>query len=1177
MILPVPARERERLKALRSYQILDSPAEKEFDRLTELASLICNAPVSSISLVDEKRLWFKSRRGIGDQEIPRDESFCQYTIMGNELMEVEDTNLDDRFRRFAEGGAGYRFYAGMPLIEPGGFALGSLCVLDQQPRSLNEVQIKALHLLAEEVVAAIIERRHQEERRHFQKLFQLANDIITVAGQDGFFKRINPAFTAILGWSEEEALSTPISEFVHPDDLVATIKEIERLGRGEYSVNFTNRFRSSDGNYITLQWVSTPEVLTGNIYSVARDVSYEKEREEQLVKSENRFRAFFENSQGLMCTHDTEGQLITVNKAGASLLGYSTDELRTKTLYSIIDAQHHPMLNLYLQKIKLEGKAGGLMHASHKDGSDRILYFNNVLEHDPDGTSYVIGNAIDITESHKLSAELERANKMLKQTSKIANVGGWEIDLDSNTIYWSEQTRVIHEVGPDFKPDFDTAITFYRDPAERERIMQLVRRAREEGESYDVELRFVTATGKDKWVRALGIPEFEGGVCKRIYGTFQDIDDRKKAEMELRAAKALAEQASVAKSEFLANMSHEIRTPLNGVIGFTDLVLKTNLNDTQHQYISIVNQSANALLAIINDILDFSKIEAGKLELDIAECDVYEMTSQAADIISYQAQKKGVEVLLNVSSDLPRFISADAVRTKQILINLLSNAVKFTEKGEIELSVKVLGHDKGLTRLRFAVRDTGIGIKPDRQERIFEAFLQEDASTTKKYGGTGLGLAISNRLLGLMDSRLELKSAPGLGSTFYFDLLLPARTGEPLNWYGIDKIKKALIVDDNDNNRTIIRQMLLLKQISSDEARNGIEALSLLDHGARYDVIIMDYHMPYMDGLETISKIREHFDDSTEQQAIILLHSSSDDEAVIGKIDELKVQRLIKPIKIQEFYNSLSRLYFSHEKQDRKVENTQPGRKSGNLKVLIAEDNAVNMLLAKTIITGVAPNATIIEAADGAEALRLYTEHSPDIVFMDIQMPNLNGYDAAMEIRSYNAPSRVPIIALTAGNVKGERERCMEAGMDDFLSKPFAESALVGIFNKWLEEEGAEPEVETPQAGSVDAQHFDLDVLRQYTSGNPGLIPDLLKLTLEELENSLKAIEYHILNGDLPGLKAEGHKLYGTAVTSGLNILAKLARDMELLQEYHEVSVSQLSSEISGEIHLLKSIIQKEL
>jgi len=427
------------------------------------------------------------------------------------------------------------------------------------------------------------------------------------------------------------------------------------------------------------------------------------------------------------------------------------------------------------------------------------------------------------------------------------------------------------------------------------------------------------------------------------------------------------------------------------------------------------------------------------------------MAGQAADIITYQVQTKGLEMLLNISPDLPRFIHADAIRLKQILVNLLGNASKFTEKGEIELKIDALSRKDDKTIIRFAVRDTGIGIKPDKQLKIFEAFSQEDSSTTKKYGGTGLGLTISNKLLALMDSQLQLESNPGKGSTFYFDISFKSEQGDPINWENIDKIKNALVVDDNENNRIILTQMLLLKNIHTTQAKNGFEALQFLADGEKYDVILMDYHMPFMDGLETIRKIRSSFYSTGEEQPLILLHSSSDDGKIIEACEELDVRhRIMKPIKMQDIYHLLSRL---NQKQDKIIQPTVINDADDTFTVLVVEDNPVNMMLIRSIVKKIAPNGTLLEAGNGLEAVKFCEDKIPDIILMDVQMPEMNGYEATKAIRLLNDEVHVPIIAITAGNVKGEKEKCLEAGMDDFVVKPIREENIVTVFNTWLKKE----------------------------------------------------------------------------------------------------------------------------
>ena len=1439
--LPVSENEEQRLNALRDYQILDSLSEDEFDRITELASIICDVPISLVSLVDENRQWFKSRLGLSVSETPRNLAFCQYTIMGTTLFEIEDTANDDRFKdnTLVTADPNIRFYAGYPLIDPKGYALGTLCVIDRVPKVLTDKQKRSLELLAREVIGLIVERRQKTVLKNFEKLFQLSDDLICVAGTDGFFKEVNPAFEKLLGWDQSVLLKASFFGLIHPDDLENTQNEIQKLASGQHTINFTHRFKTKTNQYKLLQWVATPEPSTGNLFAIARDISEEMEKEHQLAASEKRLRSFFENSQGLMCTHDLQGNFLSVNNAGASILGYTTEQLKKLSLFDIIPQSRHAFLNEYLSEVIAKGYAKGQMVTRHRDGSFRIWMFNNILERDSEDTAYVIGNAIDITEKHHLEVDLEHTKAILEQTNQVARVGGWEFDVQQQKIYWTSVTKEIHGVDERFEPDLTTAISFYKEGKSRDSISRALSTAINEGKSWDLELQIINAKGKEMWVRALGNADFENGVCKRVYGTFQDIDEKKNAELEVRrsrklldnvldsasevsiiatdtdglitvfnkgaerllgysaeemigrqssaiihsqeevllrgkeltlefghpisgfqvfiqkpqidgseqrewtyikkdgskcevslvitairdpenqingylgiaiditerksienalitekarlsafvehapaavamtdnsmnyiavsnrwledyqltgrniigtshydvfthiqqedmdrhrrvlngaierkeedlikpegiehemyiswemrpwyrfdemiggmmiftqdvtqtviqreglkTAKLQAEQASIAKSEFLANMSHEIRTPLNGVIGFTDLVLKTKLSETQQQYLSIVNQSANALLSIINDILDFSKIEAGKLELDIEKCDLYEIGCQATDIITYQVQTRGLEMLLNISPELPRFIWADDVRLKQILINLLGNAVKFTEKGEIELKIHALLSEGEETIIRFGVRDTGIGIKPDKQEKIFEAFSQEDGSTTKKYGGTGLGLTISNKLLGLMDSKLQIKSTPGAGSFFYFDLKLKTEQGDPIDWENIDLIKKVLVVDDNDNNRMILTQMLLLKQIQTIEAKNGFEALQLLAKGEHFDVILMDYHMPYMDGLETIRKIRESFYSSHEEQPIVLLYSSSDDEKVIKACEELNVNhRLIKPVKMQDIYNTLSRLHKKGKDVREELNATAVQTTTNPVTILVAEDNTVNMLLARTIIKRIAPNAVLLEAKNGIEALDHFISQRPDLILMDIQMPEMNGYEATQKIRALEENGHVPIIALTAGNVKSEKEKCLEAGMDDFVVKPVIEETIALLLNKWLHTN--QPPSASDRSEIVsDADHFDMNRIRNLIGDEPEIISEIIALTKVELTESKIELEKCVLMENLTALNNTGHKLYGTALSAGLPILARLANEIEQLDSFGEETVSSLLYKTYAEID---SIIQ---
>ncbi|RAI94152.1 PAS domain-containing hybrid sensor histidine kinase/response regulator [Algoriphagus yeomjeoni] len=1424
-----------RLKSLEGLQILNTNKDMELDGIAKLSTMISAASTGLIYFFGADKVWIKSKQGKTQNIAPSDLEATFSALQRSEiiLMSKEGQDFDIPLRE-----KGFNFFAALPIKDIHGNLLGALAMLDLESKTLDEEQITGLKILAGGLMSMVRDRKINIELNHYEKLFKFSSDLVCVAGTDGFFKKVSPSFHQILGWDMDTLLNKSFFELIHPDDVDKTALELEKLSNGIPTINFIHSFKTIDGSYKALQWMASPEPDTGNIFAIGRDISEERKKELKLVENEEKLRSFFENSQGLMCTHDLKGNFLTVNSSGAEILGYTVSEINAMSLYDIMPTDKHDELENYLKVILAKGKANGQMITQHKNGSQRIWLFNNVLEKSKvDDSTYVIGNAIDITSRSELQEDLKKTKQLLEETGKVARVGGWSLDLIKKKVLWTPVTRLIHEVEDDYEPNFESGINFYKEGESQNKILGAVRNAIATGEPWDLELQLVSIKGNELWVRTIGYPEFTDGKCTRVFGTFQDIDERKKIELEvarakktlddvfnassevsfiatdltgiitvfnsgaekmlgysseemvgkhtpavihleeevqklgselseefgrtisgfeifiarperdgseqriwtylrkdgekrlvslivtpirdtdftsigylgvaiditenrrieldlineksrlsafvrhtpaavamldkemrylavsnrwideyklsgrtligeshydvfadsmtadvieihknvldgaierreeeiyslqgydkpqyvtwemrpwylhdgeiggmmistqnitslinqreeLKLAKGQAEEASQAKSEFLANMSHEIRTPLNGVIGFTDLVLKTKLNETQHQYLSIVNQSGNALLSIINDILDFSKIEAGKLELDIDKADLYEMCAQATDITTYQIQNKGLEMLLNIEIDLPRFIYADSDRLKQVLVNLLGNASKFTEQGEIELKVENLESMGDHSRLRFSVRDTGIGIHPEKQIKIFEAFSQEDSSTTKKYGGTGLGLTISNRLLGLMDSKLQLVSNIGRGSTFFFEVILKTEMGEPIEWFDIDDIKNVLVVDDNENNRLIVSQMLLLKNIQSKEATNGLEALQILAKGEQFDVILMDYHMPFMDGLETIKKIKESFLADLNKMPVILLQSSSDDQKILQVCKELGVKhRLVKPIKLQDFYYTLSRLQ-SLEEVNLSAKKESVALQQTQYKILIAEDNRVNMLLAETIIERTFPNAILIKASNGVEALEYCKMEIPDLILMDLQMPEMNGYEATRNIRAIAKDRQVPIVALTAGNVKGEREKCMEAGMDDFVVKPVVEATLREVFKKWL----VVHTTADPQA--VFENHYSKNTLINYTDNNKQVLARILDTVKAELKGSLHDMNMRIEEEDLEGLNEASHKMYGTAVSSGMPILAKMATGFEQVSVFDKNLLLEKLDLMRKEIELVLNQIQ---
>jgi PAS domain S-box-containing protein len=542
-----------------------------------------------------------------------------------------------------------------------------------------------------------------------------------------------------------------------------------------------------------------------------------------------------------------------------------------------------------------------------------------------------------------------------------------------------------------------------------------------------------------------------------------DVTEARQAAADLVAARDAAMAASKTKSEFVSMMSHEIRTPMNGVIGLTELLLETELDNEQSELASGVKISAERLLVIINDILDFSKIEAGKLEIEETPIDVHDVADDVGRILASMAHGKGLELLVDVQPEVPDSLLGDGTRIQQILLNFGSNAVKFTANGEVMMRVKVLHENAERVALRFEVSDTGLGISPEDQERLFSAFTQADSSTTRKYGGTGLGLTICRQLVELMGGRLGLESAPGQGSTFWFELSLRRTHDSPAARKSSDTRtlsgQRALIVDDNATNRRILRQQLRSWGVEAVEAEDGFEALEIAgtaaQDGRAFDLGVIDLNMPGMDGMELARELKANA--ATASTMLFLLSSSGNRlEPGASHLTGFAAS-LTKPVRSSELFDCLITTMNSGLQTDRdEVDAAERPDKAAVAPgaaghILLVEDNKVNQMVGSKVLQNLGYRYDI--ANNGLEAVRAFEAGSYDAVLMDCQMPEMDGYEATGAIRRMEADTdavRTPIIAMTAAAMEGDREACLASGMDDFMTKPVRLEIVATVLARWV-------------------------------------------------------------------------------------------------------------------------------
>jgi two-component system sensor histidine kinase/response regulator len=957
---------------------------------------------------------------------------------------------------------------------------------------------------------------------------------------------------------------------IHPDDrhvFAEKIAEAMRLGTDRFSYRY--RGQGTDGsvvhvqNYVKLFFdeQGQPVSALGASWDITKEIQAAEQlaqQAEQLRIAERRLeRASLSSSEGHWEADIVHGR-VWLSSSYHTLLGYRQGELPTNfdelaTLLHPEDSERHREAT---RRHIMEG-APYVIDCRIRCGNGEYRWFRQrgTAERDAQGQAVTIAGSIQDIHEQKLAEDaLQLAQRRFERAINGTQDGLWELEANGNA--WCSP-RLIELLGysPDELPSNTNFLRDHLHPDDTEAVAAATQAHFQQDQPYDVEIRLQTKSGEYRWYRARAKAERDAqGRPLRLSGSLQDVTEARAAREALVKATEAAEAASRAKSFFLANVSHEIRTPMNGIIGMTGLLLDTQLDRTQRDYAETIRASADSLLTVINDILDFSKIEAGKLDIEAIELDLRGNVEDVGGMMAFQAAAKNLELIVHVHPDVPDRVIGDPQRIRQCLINLVGNAIKFTRHGEIVIEVSSLGRENGKAVIEFQVRDTGIGIAPETINTLFQPFVQADASTTRHFGGTGLGLSIVRRLVEMMGGTVGVESELGKGSTFWFRLPLELAAGtaeqRPVELHRLGR--RVLIVDDHETNRRVLAGQLLHAGYDVSLATTGHEALQFLRQGRAdnhpYDIVLADYQMEDMDGATLGERINS---DPHLSNARVVILTSVDRHGDIRRFASLGFAGyLTKPIRARELFECLDRVLAREAKEwhlqsqpivtrGTLVGSDSAKRYDGN--VLLVEDNPVNQKVAVRFLERMGCRVRV--ADNGAEGVKAFQEGKFDLILMDLQMPVMDGLTATRRIREIERGERMtPIVALTANAMTGQLERCMEAGMNGFLTKPLDIDRL----HETLERYGlAAKAMERQNTASTPGAPIDLARLNEITDGDPEFALELVSTFITSGEQVLEEIQAALEAHDRHALSRAAHKLKGASANIHAHALRELAYALE--------------------------------
>ncbi|MBI4851810.1 MAG: PAS domain S-box protein [Acidobacteria bacterium] len=1031
----------------------------------------------------------------------------------------------------------------------------------------------------------------------YRDLFEKANDIIYTHNLSGEFTSVNSHAEEILGYNREDILHLNINQILKPEELARVKERMKRRLEGEILPSHELTLISKDGRQLIFEvnsWLEMENAAPVAIHGIARDITKRKIIEEALKESEERYRSLFNRAPIGIYRSTPEGKIVDANPTVIKMMGCSSlEELKAH------DLEKDALVTNYNRKhfketLETKGQIIGLESAWSTGKEERIFIRENAsVVKDLEGNIlYYDGTVEDITERKEIEEALRKSERQYRVLFENNPCPCFVYDVATLKFLAANKAAIQH-YGYTLEEFTNMSITSIRPPEDVPKLLKFLsegnhevfqskhwRHCKKDGTVFDVEISSDDAI-------------FEGKHARLVLA--KDITERKQAEELLKLARDVALESAQFKSQFLANMSHEIRTPLNGIIGMTYLLLDTNPTEKQEEYIEVIRNCGDSLLTLVNDILDLAKIEAGKLLFEEIDFNLKILLEDVIKIFKNKIDSKKLGFYFQIDKDIPALLVGDPNRLRQVLINLLSNAIKFTSKGSIAINIDLEEQSQEFTKIRFEIIDTGIGISPEITKNLFQPFVQGDSSTTRNYGGTGLGLAICKQLVEGMGGSIGVESFLARGSKFWFTIRLNKH--EENDSEEIDKALRAflqdlkvLIVDETSTNLNMLQQIQILKMRGQyvENSRQALDALRLAANETDpYDLVIIDRSVSDLQMVDLARIIKS--DPKISSVKIIMLVSRiskdlSKDAETIGI-----ASYLCKPVSESQLYQclrsvlkpSLKRQISEISKQETREDNLRH-----QIKILLVEDNLVNQSVASNILSKLGYSVDI--ANNGLKALGRLLVEGYDLILMDCQMPIMDGYEATMAIRLQEVKdnkAHIPIIALTAGAMPEDRKRCLEAGMDDHIAKPFNPLEIEAVLKKWLD--GGVDILNTKSKDFVDCAQkldsqelvtLDVNMLAQLVSiseNDDTFFERIVFLFIKTTDQSFETFKLFKKEKNIKAINTEAHKLKSACSNIGAVKMASLCHNLE---KTSDLTLSQkLIDELFNEYEILKKEIKTRL